>query len=277
MKLVGAILQGPSLPEGLLPGAYIALVTQDIGHILSLRRAGWTLRDTLTVVGSNSCLSVFLFRAPLGADTLAANVLQFGVGALNIDGCRVRWQSEADREAGKPGSMPGEQDKIFHTVDRSHLDPEEKQNTIGRWPANLVFIHSPSCRIVGTTSAPAPQINRYDGLRFCIEGTGAYTSTGGGTEDVPVWECSPECPLHELDAQSGISRSPTTPVVRDRPSTFNAAATLSVSRPYGDVGGASRYYPQFKDEQALLAWFTDLLTPPDGGTVYRAQCPTSQP
>jgi hypothetical protein len=270
--LAGAILHASAvLPEPVLPGAHVIVLVQDARAFSSYRYLqGWILRDSLMIIEPGRCRCAHLLRAPLDAPTLAANALQHGVGGLHIDACRVRWQSEADREAGKPGSMPGEQDKIFHTVDRSHLNPEEKQNTIGRWPANLAFIHSPSCRIIGATSAPAPQINRYDGLRFCVEGSGAYTSTGGGTEEVPVWECAPDCPLHALDDQSGITRSPTAPTVRDKPSTFSAAATVSVSQPYGDVGGASRYYPQFANEKALIAWFTNLLTPPDGGTVFCA-------
>jgi hypothetical protein len=221
------------------------------------------------VLSPKRCQFAYLFRMPYSASTLAANILEHKAGALHVDACRIRWQGEADRAAGKPGSMPGEQQKIFHTPDRSHLDPDEKQNSIGRWPTNVVFIHGPRCRVTGTTKAPGARHCRYDEVRFCNGADGhEYTTTDGGEEDVPIWECHPGCPVAELDAQSGITKGSTTPVVRDKPSTFNAAATLSISQAYGDVGGASRYYPQFACELDLLEWFTLLLTP-DGGTVFR--------
>jgi DNA modification methylase len=45
---------------------------------------------------------ICLARKPLEAKTVAGNVLAFGTGAINVDGCRVEHQSEADRASATP-------------------------------------------------------------------------------------------------------------------------------------------------------------------------------
>ena len=74
-------------------------------------------------------------RKPL-IGTVAANVLEHGTGAINIDGCRV----------------PGEPVPVFDTVggrkfEQTHTQPERRTQQVGtsdagRWPAN--FIHDGS-------------------------------------------------------------------------------------------------------------------------------------
>jgi site-specific DNA-methyltransferase (adenine-specific) len=78
---------------------------------------------------------ICLARKPLSEDTVAANVLRWGVGALNIDACRV--------PGGEGGSRDGEE-----SADRSY-EAEGSTNFAakpgprggdakGRWPANVV-------------------------------------------------------------------------------------------------------------------------------------------
>lgn len=71
---------------------------------------------------------IVLARKPL-VGTVAANVLEHGTGALNIDGCRV---------GSNPGwSYPnGAGGNTFHGQER-RTDPEA--STAGRWPANIIF------------------------------------------------------------------------------------------------------------------------------------------
>jgi len=69
--------------------------------------------------------------------------------------------------------------------------------------------HSPECKQVGTRKMDAPTINRFtDGMKPFGDGAGhPYESSGGGEEDVPVYECAEGCPVRALDAQgSGASR-----------------------------------------------------------------------
>jgi len=88
-----------------------------------------------------ACEPICLARKPLSEPSIAANVLKWGTGGLNVDGCRVGYQSEADKTSATPqgectaksGALAG---KIQHGGDRSAFDrPEQK----GRWPANLIL------------------------------------------------------------------------------------------------------------------------------------------
>ncbi len=82
-----------------------------------------------------------LARKPLSEPTVAANVLKWGTGGINIDGCRV----STDEHLGRPqGTMPQPMDwgnksiegKVFTTSGSS----------LGRFPANL--IHDGSDEVV---------------------------------------------------------------------------------------------------------------------------------
>lgn len=70
-------------------------------------------------------------RKPLDG-TVAANVQQWGTGAINVDGCRVQYASKDD-EAGAMPSSPGNPNGIF-----KFGGAWSGSNPPGRWPANLI-------------------------------------------------------------------------------------------------------------------------------------------
>ena len=83
---------------------------------------------------------IVLARKPLDG-TVAENVLEHGCGGLNIDGCRVEYQSDKDKDSATPqgkctaksGALAG---KIQHNGERSEF---ERPKQMGRFPANLVL------------------------------------------------------------------------------------------------------------------------------------------
>ena len=89
-------------------------------------------------------------RKPLSERTVAANVLRWGAGAINIDACRVEWATETERDEVNARSGPnarfvpevnkravyGQQPGRLRAVD-------DLTNPQGRWPANLVHDGSP--------------------------------------------------------------------------------------------------------------------------------------
>jgi len=85
---------------------------------------------------------IVVARKPL-IGTVAGNVQEYGTGALNVEGCRIGWQSDADRAAGRPASSPRAHNGIdgvaFKIADRSHRDPAAEQSSAGRWPANVIL------------------------------------------------------------------------------------------------------------------------------------------
>jgi site-specific DNA-methyltransferase (adenine-specific) len=68
------------------------------------------------------------------AGTVAANVLEYGTGALNIDGCRV----------GEPDGFGGGRKASSGFVDGYESDGFTA-STLGRWPANFVLTHAADC------------------------------------------------------------------------------------------------------------------------------------
>jgi site-specific DNA-methyltransferase (adenine-specific) len=94
---------------------------------------------------------ITMARKPL-TGTVAANVLEHGTGALNVDGCRVWTDDGQDRS--RPPRTPN---AILGGGKGTNLTASE-HNFLGRWPANL--IHDGSDEVVGlfpqTTSGANP-------------------------------------------------------------------------------------------------------------------------
>jgi site-specific DNA-methyltransferase (adenine-specific) len=77
---------------------------------------------------------IVLARKPLSEGTVAANVVKWGTGAINVDGCRVPITDDA-----YAGNCSG---------DRGHADNRSRDmefamgcgraSSIGRWPANVI-------------------------------------------------------------------------------------------------------------------------------------------
>ena len=144
---------------------------------------------------------IILIRKPVEG-TIAGNVLKWGTGALNIDGCRIGTAADMnpsdfnDARRTRPkfsGVLNGGKEGQFRS--RTGTVPN------GRWPANLIFSHSPAC----------------------------------------VEACGEECPVAELDRQSGFSSS--------------------------DAGGASRFFFVAKPSKRERNYGCDALEHKTAGQV----------
>ena len=86
-----------------------------------------------------ACEPIVVARKPLEG-TVSANVLKYGTGAINIDACRVPYESADDKASArpqgtataKPGALAG---GIQNNAYRKSFAPTEAQ---GRFPANLI-------------------------------------------------------------------------------------------------------------------------------------------
>ena len=98
---------------------------------------------------------IVVARKPL-IGTVAQNVLEHGTGALNIDGCRVRFVSPDDEREAKGKNQHGDfasgpmTNQVFgkYSKDRGNYNPP------GRWPANL--IHDGSEEVVESFPHTSP-------------------------------------------------------------------------------------------------------------------------
>jgi hypothetical protein len=194
---------------------------------------------------------IVVARKPL-IGTVAENVQAHGTGALNIDGCRIGYQSEADKDKALAGdafkrkdtsdkgwSRPWMEDA--ERVERMNREAKERAQG-GRWPANVILDESQAAELdkqSGVTTSGQPTPNGNYGSH---EDTGANATYGRGLS----------------------SATPNTP-------------------PKGDSGGASRFFyvpkananerPRAGDTAHptvkpldLMRYLVRLVTPP-GGTV----------
>jgi hypothetical protein len=92
---------------------------------------------------------VVVARAPLGEGTVAENVMEWGTGALNIDGCRIGLNGE-DNPTGS-GKAPEDSEFGEHEFGNGGEGYETPDK--GRYPANVAF-----------DEAAARELNRQSGV-----------------------------------------------------------------------------------------------------------------
>jgi site-specific DNA-methyltransferase (adenine-specific) len=132
----------------LKPGGYVlAFAGTRTYHRLAcaIEDAGFEIRDMISwLYGSGfpkshntgngwgtalkpACEPICMARKPLSEGTVAANVLKWGTGAINVDGCRV--ESEAWTRPGSNG---------IGGIYGDFANDFQRSNDKGRWPANVI-------------------------------------------------------------------------------------------------------------------------------------------
>jgi DNA modification methylase len=149
-----------------------------------------------------------LCRKPISEKTVALNVMKWGVGGINIDGCRVEAKDQSkleknwDRTQSAAAKGSAAMGGGFKEIDLSNRKAQ------GRFPANLILSHTEHC-----------------------------------FEDHKGWKCDPGCPCANLDKQSGEvksgggSKGKRGGMFGDGSENPNRANSL-----YFDTGGASRFF-----------------------------------
>jgi site-specific DNA-methyltransferase (adenine-specific) len=154
---------------------------------------------------------IILARKPCSEKTVAANVLKWGTGAINIDTCRIKNegqkihipQSDPSKRKGVVGTDLGISNSDAEKFQAAQRASVEKANEIGRWPANVVFSHSEDCGD----------------------------------------ECIDECPVKELDRQSGVSKSLGGTGIHEASESIGTFKTKDrITAGHNDAGGASRFF-----------------------------------
>lgn len=145
----------------------------------------------------------WLVRKPCSEKTVAANVLKWGTGGLNIDGCRIQSGARPLRES----VTNNRKDSWVYGDGTGTGSKAIGETTEGRFPANLVFSHSPNC-----------------------------------TEDA----CDMfECAVKMLDEQSGHLKTGGDPRKTKQSSTglYGMGSNIPSGPGFaGDSGGASRFF-----------------------------------
>lgn len=209
---------------------------------------------------------IVLARKPFKG-TVAANVLERGTGALNIDATRIGYQDPDDmasatpqgRATAKVGALAG------GTQNENERTEFERPELKGRWPTNVILSHHEDCVQVGTkkvkgitggyTEGSTGTMGAREGRYSPAKGEAKRDNTRAGTvgddgmEEVAAWECVEGCPVAALDTQTGTltSGKPTKRAKSGADKQGNTSAAYGAeSRPagsdMGDSGGASRFF-----------------------------------
>jgi site-specific DNA-methyltransferase (adenine-specific) len=288
-KAWDAFVPGPEVWREVLrvlkPGAHLLTFggsrTYDLIGV-ALRLAGFEIRDTLSWMygtgfpkslnlgdGRGTALKpawepIILARKPL-TGTVAANVQQWGTGALNIDGCRVEGV-KPERGAFDSNTR---NNPILHTRSATASSPGATTD-VGRWPANVLLdehaaelldeqtgvLMSGSMK-AGVNAGRKSAVYSADARRPLA--TDIIGSTGGAARFFYVAKAS------RAERDAGCEALPTRSAGEATDRTDDTAGLSSPRAGAGRTGGARNIHPTVKPI-ALMRWLVRLVTPP-GGTV----------
>jgi len=207
---------------------------------------------------------IVLCRKPLSEPTVAANVLRWGTGALNIDGCRVQHADVAGPRRRHGGGIVGN--------GTSYEMPDSKnEQPPGRWPANLTHDGSPevlagfpatgASKRTSITSKPG---GIYGGGRGLPAHTGEYGYDEPAGSAARYFYCAK---ASKSDRNEGLDDLPerASAASEFRPNHTEGAANGEDGNPYGRWTPVKNSHATVKPS-ALMQWLVRMVTPP-GGTV----------
>jgi site-specific DNA-methyltransferase (adenine-specific) len=218
---------------------------------------------------------IVLARKPLSEPNIAANVLRWGTGGINIGACRVGAEQRVNSGMSSLG--------VMHDDDWQPHDVSSQVS--GRFPANLVL--ECTCEetreaLVKTHWGESRERDTSEGTLQCKrmkrDGTPIGYADPDGKEAVTV-HTDPNCPCYLLDAQSGE--------LHTHPGKMRGTSTAifgNATREPGEIlsrassGGASRFFYCAKASSAerngskhptikplaLMRYLCRLVTPPNG-------------
>lgn len=198
-------------------------------------------------------LPKFVKGGPL---TVAANVTQYGTGALNIDGCRIEGEPWQAHDATGLASV-----KFFTNGDAKviHKEPHAQ----GRWPANVCLDEDAAALLdqmsgVSKSTIGKPRKSVVPGNGYGMTHTGAeYADAGGASRFFYVAKAS------RSERNAGLDGMPERGggCLEGNADTTNARKIGA--NPERPVATTANHHPTVKPV-ALMRWLVRLVTPPGG-------------
>lgn len=176
----------------------------------------------------------WLARVPVGAGSIARQVLETGTGGVNVSGCRVGSESTTRTNTADIGYGRGLLLKKYQTG-----------SDTGRWPPNFLLSHSPDC---GESCAEGCPVSELD-------------EQGGDSAFFPVFRYIAKPSTAEKSA--GLEHRAK---LKGGEATGRAEGSAALSSPRtgaGRTGKARNPHPTAKGLD-LMQWLVRLITPPDG-------------
>jgi site-specific DNA-methyltransferase (adenine-specific) len=176
-------------------------------------------------------------RKPLSEKSVAENVLKWGTGGINIDGCRVGSEVLTHNGCGKSniGAIGGSFDK--------GTNGDMTFTSEGRFPANIIL----ECLCDEVIKGEKGEVIEHNGTGG-IWNEGTKEPVGRTYNDKGDIHTNPMCPCYLMDGQSGISKS--SPDNRkEKNATGEMFGTGKITN-HNDKGGSSRFFYQAKVSKA---------------------------
>ena len=196
-------------------------------------------------------------RKPLSEKSVAENVLKWGTGGINVDGCRVGNETIMTNMKNTKGGL-------YNLGNEDRTNEVENTFNEGRFPANIILECICDEVIKGEKGdrKPRPKVNDHnENSVFGIGGVGVenydYNDKGDTHTD-------PNCPCRLLDEQSGESKSRSKypePDISSMSMTYydgkeyekgvvKGLKKEQTKEGFTDKGGASRFFYQAKVSKA---------------------------
>lgn len=156
---------------------------------------------------------VVVGRKPM-IGTVAANVQEFGTGALNIDGCRVPHASAQDLEKHAAGVAAIKQrggSMGNSWKNSSDLSGANDVSISGRWPANVLLDESAATELdrqSGASKPTQPQGGEFRGRNAPVN----YGDEGGASRFFPVFRYEAKASTAERPSENGVTHPTVKPV-----------------------------------------------------------------
>ena len=206
-------------------------------------------------------------RKPLSEKSVALNVLKWGTGGINIDGCRVGFDMSDKNHATNPLYRHQNADKYKQLTDggqkegvnvdfTNSLNPPSEE---GRFPANIILECICDEVIIGKKGEPF----LYKGKEYNnkeLEGDRSVDFMKGSKAEAPNnyndkgdIHTNPMCPCYLMDEQSGISKpSKGRTGIKGGSPIHQSKLSVDVEGtcPADNGGGASRFFYQAKVSKA---------------------------
>jgi site-specific DNA-methyltransferase (adenine-specific) len=205
---------------------------------------------------------IILARKPL-IGTVAANVLEYGTGGINIDGCRIGLMTE--KEIARSGASTGGYSGGLKPVDWKRSGRQPK----GRWPAN-VMLDEAAARVLDA------QTGILKSGDWCGQPTGGTRTSGnkiyGKKRSLPYFYKGDSggasrffycAKASRREREYGCDDLPLNSPGETVGRVDESLGTKSPRAGAGRTSGSRNHHPTVKPV-ALMRWLCRLVTPPGG-------------
>ena len=220
---------------------------------------------------------IVMARKPFKGN-VAENTLEWGVGGINIDGCRIGTEKVSAHHAGSSNSGT----LGWNKGDKKDSSKEYYDNE-GRFPANIIFeCTCENPKVKENTNTPYNYTDKNYSENGFLPNVNAVAPYNYNDEGTGVIHTDPNCPCYILDGQSGNKKSTKRGAHNNKKTEYTNTYTppnalYSDDNTYGDEGGASRFFycpkasKSDRDEgmPESVPQFTGRPRREDGSVIYK--------